>query len=332
VRATSGNAARTADSGGPGRTILRVARSLWWPMVVMGALFLVSTRFTQVQAAAANAQPELLLLSLLLLLGQLLPSSLIWSVGLRHLGQSAAAPLPTMTTWLAMARSLPARYVPGSVWFAASRAAILAREHGVSKTRLGAIAVIELAITLASAIALGTAALLASGRDLVSPVLLASAGAAALVAISPPVLNRVLAAVARRRGVPADRLSWAALGQLLSIALLHWAWSTTSFLLFLKAFPALSGAPLATLAGAYLISWAIAFLTILAPQGAGIFELTLAAFLGAAAATGVDTGIDTPTVAVVLGGHRALVVVRDVILAVAATTIHRRGTQANART
>ncbi|MBW3550378.1 MAG: hypothetical protein KY442_05995, partial [Proteobacteria bacterium] len=86
---------------------------------------------------------------------------------------------------------------------------------------------------------------------------------------------------ARRRGTPTDavRLDWPTYGVLAATTLLHWAWSATTFTVYLQAFPGLATVPLLEVAGSFLLAWVVGFLAIFAPQGAGAFELAAAAML-----------------------------------------------------
>ncbi len=66
--------------------------------------------------------------------------------------------------------------------------------------------------------------------------------------------------------------------------------------------------------GAYMVAWGVGWLAVFAPQGVGVFEVTLASTLGAASAG----------VALVLGGYRVIVLARDLLAAGTAAWLHRR--------
>jgi uncharacterized membrane protein YbhN (UPF0104 family) len=82
-----------------------------------------------------------------------------------------------------------------------------------------------------------------------------------------------------------------------------WSLSATTFTLYLLAFGLDLPAP-AVIAGVFLVAWAIGFLTPIAPQGAGAFELVFVALLGVGAAG---------PLAVIVAGYRALVGIRDAL-------------------
>ncbi len=249
----------------------------------------------------------------MLSLGQLGPSVLLWTTAARRLDGRG---VPVGAVADATARSVPTRYLPGSVWYALGRAAILRRDHGVSKRTLAATAALETVLAVVVAIAGGSALLAAAGRFPTRPVFLAAWFVALAVVGSPPVVNAVLAFIARRRGGEAVHLTWATYGLLVATTVLHWVWSATTFTVYLHAFPELTTLGITAVAGSFLVAWVIGFLALFAPQGAGVFEAAVAAMLvgarGAAAA------------AVVVAGYRAMMLVRDVVVFTVATLVRRR--------
>jgi uncharacterized membrane protein YbhN (UPF0104 family) len=124
-----------------------------------------------------------------------------------------------------------------------------------------------------------------------------------VVATAPPVLNRLLGRLARRRGTTAPALSWADHGALVIWMVAFWALSAIAFTCYLLAFDVDVPGP-TVVAGAFLVAWAIGFLTPIAPQGAGAFEVVAVAVL--------IGGADGP-LAVVVAGFRALIGVRDAV-------------------
>lgn len=288
------------------RRPLGVLRVVWSVAVLATAVVVVATNLDRIRPVVRDARGWQIALAFALLFVQVVPSAAMWTAALRRLEGRDGPGLPAVLG--AAIRSLPARYVPGSVWYAASRATLLARSDGVRAVSLATVAVLEAVLSVAIAAAAGAALLLASGREVTRPWLLVAIVVGALAVANPGAVNRVLRwrtgpdAPVATIGMVASCTGWVAT---------HWLWAAGSFLVYLTAFPALSDAPLTFLAGAYLVSWAIGFVSILAPQGAGVFELALAGILTTAGAAAVDT----PTAAAVVGGHRALVLVRDAALA-----------------
>jgi hypothetical protein len=290
---------------------MRVARAAY--LLVLAALLLrvLATNREQVADLLRVERPWLLGIALLTGFGQLALSASFWVRALAAMDQHVS--------WSAMlrvtARSIPARYVPGSVWYAASRAAML-RTAGVSVRALGVTALLESVLTVIVSLLLG-GVLLGMAGQLPGDQLTGVAWALLLaVAVSPPVLNRMLAWVTRWRGRPASsseavghsrgeapQLSWGDERALVLLMVPFWLLSAVTFMLYLWAFGADLPGPV-TIAGAFLVAWAIGFLTPIAPQGAGAFEVVFVALLG---------GGHGPALVVVVAGFRALMGVRDAL-------------------
>jgi hypothetical protein len=233
----------------------------------------------------------------------------VWTSGLRALG----APVPWRTALQATAESGPARYLPGSVWYALSRGVALQRS-GVPVRALAAVATLETLLVPVIGFAVGGLLLAATGTGvdgaLSAPVVVAAVGLLALT--SPPAVNCALRM--RAGDGPPLRLSWPAQGRLVGWITVFWLWSGSVFALYVSAFPAATDAGPVTAVGAYMVAWGVGWLALFAPQGIGVFEVVLAGLLGGGG----------PGLALVLAGYRALIVVRDLTAAAAALTVRRR--------
>ena len=278
--------------------ILRLVRFTYLAGLGVAAVLAFINRRDEVRALVGGTRPGWLVLSLALSFGMLLISSLFWATAIQSLSGSVKFAVVLRST----CRSVAARYLPGSVWYAVGRAALLRRE-GVSSSSLGAVAVLEVVMSLGTALAVGAGILgatgaLPGGMSWVLPSVIALA-----VVASPPVVSRV---VGRFTGKDADSvaLRWVDYGRLLVVMLLFWLWSAGAFAVYLRAFPANDAFDTMIVIGGFLLSWGVGFLAFIAPQGAGVFELTLASIL-------VSQGV--PEVALVIGGYRVVTMIRDVI-------------------
>ena len=92
-------------------------------------------------------------------------------------------------------------------------------------------------------------------------------------------------------------------------------------MIYLRAFPAADGFGTLQVAGAFMVAWAVGFITVFAPQGLGVTEVSLVALLSA---NSDDTGI---ALAVLFGGYRLVQAARDILAAATAELITRRQTQ-----
>lgn len=298
---------------------LRAARIAYLGLLAAVLAWVLAGNREQLTELARVERPWLLGVALVTSFGQLALNASFWVRALAAMGQRVAWSRVLAVT----ARSVPARYVPGSVWYAVSRAGML-RATGVGVRALGVTALLESVLTVIVSLALGAILLAFSGRlpgDELTGTLW-TLGLAVLV--SPPVLNRVLAWVARVRGTPggAPRFGWRDYGALAAWMAAFWGLSATTFTLYLAAFGLDLPAP-AVVAGTFLVAWAVGFLTPIAPQGAGAFELVFVALLAGGAGLaggGLAGGADMAggltgagPLVVIVAGYRALVGVRDAV-------------------
>ncbi len=281
------------------RRWLKAARIVY--VVLLGALvvWLVASRWDQIRSLISDTRLGVLALALLLMLAQVAVNSEFWVSALRALDERPSR----LEVLLASARTLLARYLPGSVWYAAGRVTVLSF-RGLSTSSLVVTAVLEMLLSLLVVFTLGLGLLGISG-ELVGEAWWAVAAAILVVAVSSrPVTNWALVRIARRRGAEPTRLEWRSYGELLAWMAVFWIWSAATFVVYLEAFPGLSPGPPVVVAGAFMVAWGIGFLTPIAPQGLGVFEVTLAAML---------VGSDLTEVALVIGGFRALGLLRDLV-------------------
>ena len=303
----------TEGTARPGRGRLLVVARRAYTLLLVGVLSWALVRARDdLLVLVRDSRPGLLVAALVASTGMLVLSSALWSSALRALG----SPVPARVVLSVTARSLPARYLPGSIWYAVSRAGLL-RDRGIPVRALTTVATVEMVLTPVVGFALGGLLLAATGRvgpGVTAPLVLAAVGLA--VVATPPVLNRVLAFAWRRRGGAPPALGWRAVARLLGWLVLFWAWSGSVFALYLQAFPRAlpDDLPLLVVPGAYMVAWGVGWLAVFAPQGVGVFEVTLASVLGAASAG----------VALVLGGYRVVVLARDLLAAGTAAWLHRR--------
>jgi hypothetical protein len=279
---------------------MRIARTIYLLTLAALLVWVLAGNRDQIAELLRVQRPWLLVAALCTSFGQLALNASFWVRALAAMGEHVG--------WIRVlgvtARSVPARYVPGSVWYAVSRAGML-RSSDISVRALSVTALLESVLTVIVSLAVGAVLLGFSGRlpgeELTGTVW--TVGLAVLV--SPPVLNRVLGWVARRRGTAggAPRLSWRDYHALVVWMIAFWSLSATTFTLYLLSFGLDLPAP-AVIAGVFLVAWAIGFLTPIAPQGAGAFEIVFVALLGVSGAG---------PLAVIVAGYRALVGIRDAL-------------------
>ena len=296
---------------------MRTARLAWMALLVALAVWLVATRWSAMADLVADARPGPLLVVLAGSCLLLVPNSLFWSLTLRSLGEDVA----TGTVLNASARTLLARYLPGGVWYAAGRSVLLAG-RGVRPSALVAVSGMELGLGPPAGLVIG-GALLAGSTDM--PAWLPWSGGALLLAavlLGRPILNRVLAWWARRRGqAPPGPLTTRALAGLLGVMTSYWLLMGTVFWAYLRA---MGASPLpgsgghadlawAEASGAFLVSWGAGFYALFAPQGVGVSEVGFLAIVG----WGTDAVL-------LVAGFRLLLLARDLVLTGVGEALARR--------
>jgi hypothetical protein len=282
-------------------------------VVVVVVVVLVARRRDDLADLVEGAQPAWLLLALALGFLQLVLNAAFWSAALRGLGE----PRSGTEVLDAGARSLLARYVPGSIWYQVSRAALLRRD-GASTRAVSTVAVLDTALGVVVGAVIGTGLLASAGRLPGGDAWLVLWVVLLAVGCSPPVVNAGLRLLSRWRGGEAARLAWPQFLVLLGWMALFWVNAAAMFTVYLHAFPGVSLPSTLEVAGSFMVSWVVGFFAVFAPQGAGVFEVTVANLL-------VDGPIGA--VALVVAGYRALLLVRDVVAVGAANLLRTRRRQ-----
>ena len=295
------------------RPLLRVLRIGYLVGLTALIVWVVRSEWSEVVELLDGARPLLLVASLVASFGLIVAGAWFWVVSLRTQGYSAPRPEVLKKATVATSRSLLARYVPGSVWFAVGRVGLL-RAAGLPLGPLSATAVLEMATSLTVVLICGLVVLGLSGGVPGGATWMVLLALALIVATSPTVGGRVVAWLAARRGIE-FALTWRGYLKLLGVNLLFWGWSAGTFLLYLRAFPATDSYRTILVIGGFLLTWGIGFLAPFAPQGIGVFEVAMATVLRAEGVVGT---------AVVLGGYRLVLLARDLIATSAAELMATR--------
>lgn len=285
-------------------------------------VWVVRSEWSEVVELVDGASPLLIVASLVASFGLIVAGAWFWVVSLRTQGYQAPRRQVFEKATLATSRSLLARYVPGSVWFAVGRVGLL-RSAGLPLGALSATAVLEMATSLTVVLICGLVVLGLSGGVPGGATWMVLLALGLIAATSPTVGGRVIAWLAARRGIEFS-LTWRGYLKLLGVNLCFWGWSAVTFLLYLRAFPAADSYRTVLVIGGFLLTWGIGFLAPFAPQGIGVFEVTMATVLQAEGVAGM---------AVVLGGYRLVLLARDLIATSTAELIAtRRALRGSGRT
>lgn len=204
------------------------------------------------------------------------------------------------------------RYLPGSVWSVLLQME-LGKRAGVPRARAFTASLVWVGLSLATGLAFGTLALprLYHHHPLRFWVLL-SALPVAVIAASPPVLNRLVNLLLRiSRKAPLPRpLTWRSVGGASGWLLLSWLLYGVHLWLLARGIGAEGFGGFLRCAGGFALAVAAGVLFVVVPSGAGVREAVIVVALAGTMAAGPALGV-----AVV---SRAVFVLSDVLVAGAA--------------
>lgn len=290
---------------------MKVLRSPWVRWGFLGtALALAVWYVLGNRAALARAAADLSATDLLLVvaLGALYVwcTLLAWRAVLADLG----SPLGLRRAVAVFGISQLGKYVPGGVWNIVAAAEVGAG-HDVPRSRSAASMLVAVAVSVASGAAVGAVALpFVSADALGAWSWVVWAAPAVVVVLAPPVLNRLIGLAVRvaRRGALEHPMTWGGLGRAAAWSVAGWLVAGAQLWVLCTAL----GLPptartFALAAGGWALAWTAGFLFVVAPAGAGVRELVLAAVLAGA--------LPAPAAALAVLVSRVILTVLDLLLA-----------------
>jgi glycosyltransferase 2 family protein len=207
------------------------------------------------------------------------------------------------------------KYVPGSIWPMLAQAE-LGADRGIPRSRSALSVVLSYSVMTCLGLVVGAVTLpFAHSRSEAQYYWILFLIPVGAVALSPPVLNRLLRLVLRVARQPADQSSVSYAGLARTMAWAMGAWIANGLMIYVLV-RHLSGAQQGTFLvsmAAYSFSWSIGFLAVFAPAGAGVREAVMIAVLHTQTTTAIGF-----TVALV---SRALSVVGDAVTGAAASAL-----------
>lgn len=242
------------------------------------AVWAVASEWDEVTDAARRLDPWLALLALVATMANVATAGLIWRTVMNDLGTRLGV-APTAKIYFI---GQLGKYLPGSVWSVVIQAE-LGSDYQVPRRRTATASVIALLISVVSAALLVLACLPLTG-DLLphafrwTVVLIVPLA----VTLHPAVFGALADRALRLIGRPPleHRTSSAGLAIATGWALVSWLCSGLQVWLLSISFGAPADLPTVLLLTAgYALAWAVGFLVVVAPAGAGAREVALAAVL-----------------------------------------------------
>jgi uncharacterized membrane protein YbhN (UPF0104 family) len=293
----------------------RAARAAFVVVTVGLAVWAILASRAEVADALRRLSPDSVWLAAVLTLGNVLLAGMVWRTVLADLGSR----LPLRVAARVFYVGQLGKYLPGSVWPVVAQAE-LGRDYRVPRSRTATATAATLLLSVASALALVVAMLpfvpgLVPRRYAWVQFLLLPM----LVALHPAVLGRAINRGLKMIGRPPLERPTSLAGTARAIGWAWGSWICAGLQVWILAVSL--GAPLtprvvALAVGGYVLAWAVGFLVVISPAGAGVREVVLAAVL-----SGV---LDRGAVVVVVLLSRVLFTLADLALAAFGVAAERR--------
>ena len=242
------------------------------------AVWAVAAEWDEVTAALRSLDARAVVLALLATIVNVALAGMVWRTVLADLGSRVPIPVAARIFFVGQL----GKYVPGSVWPIVMQAE-LGRDHRVPRQRTATATFVTLLLSIASALLVVLLALPFDSRVLPPGFEWAVVLVLPLViALHPAVLSWVMDTAFRlaRREPMEHRTTLRGTALATAWAVGSWVGAGLQVYVLAVALGAPAGVDTASLAiGGYTLAWAVGFLVVIAPAGAGAREVALAAVL-----------------------------------------------------
>lgn len=279
------------------RNIITVGKLLFTLLAMIFLAMAVWQSRSIIRDTLAHSLPVYLFLSILAWLPAYLLSSLFVKIVLNACGIT----VPYRQMLDLHLRYLPARYIPGGIWYTVARISKL-QQFGITSRHLSSLIILENLIGLGVSLTGGgiLVGLYQAGRVWQPIAFLAAASSLIVLILCPVLMNRFIIKIAGKIWYRNYILA-------VIIAMFFWSSASTSFLLFISALPnSFVITAWVEIIGAYLFSWGVGFIAIFAPQGVGVFEVVAADIM--------PTNLPLSALVALLAGFRLVVIMADIIM------------------
>jgi glycosyltransferase 2 family protein len=253
----------------------------------------------------------MVLLAFALTVCGLICSLMVWREMLADLGSRLSVP----EAWRIFFIGQLAKYVPGSVWPVLAQSE-LGADRGIPRSRSALSVILCYAVmTCSGAVVAAITLPFAHAGSVAQYFWILFLIPVGVVALSPPVLNRLLRLVLRLARQPAGQasVSYKGLARTMAWAVAGWACNGVVVYLLMRQLAGDRQGTLLVSVGAYSLAWAIGFVAVFAPAGAGVREAVMVAVLHTQTTAAIAI-----TVALVA---RGLSVVADALTGAAASAL-----------
>jgi len=254
---------------GKWKPFINIIKWIYTPLAFVFIAFLIYKNFNQISGIYHNATLKFFCYSVLYWTSL----QLISPIGALLIFRSFGYALPYRDILKINISRLPARYLPGGIWQTVGRM-VDYYSYGVSKYHLSFLAIFETFFPIPTSIFLGGFLLtLTSSRSLPDYFSYFSILPCAVILVIP--FFTFLFSSIKRFPLLSQPGTYLAL---LTSSLLFWILASGAFFFYYKSVSAnlhITRSFL-QLAGAYIYSWGVGYISIFAPQGLGVFEVVAA--------------------------------------------------------
>jgi hypothetical protein len=255
------------------RRFRRPLRALLIGIALLLCAVVIVNKRHEVSSALRQLDPGIVVLAFIPVIAATTMMMLSWRVLLADLG----SPLPIHASARVFFLSQLGKYIPGSVWPLLAQVE-LGREHGVAGRRSGVVGVVAMVVSLLAGLVVAAVTLplfsLNATRHywwvfLAVPVLLAG--------LHPRLFNPMLARIFRlvRREPPDTSLTARGLIQSLTWSVAGWVCYGLQLWLLVRDLGVSDARAVPLAIGSFALAWAVGFVIIIAPAGAGAREAAL---------------------------------------------------------
>lgn len=278
------------------RRIVTLAKLVFASLALLAIAYAGWTSRDAIRETYSQAEPHLLLTSIAIWIGLHGIAPAFTRLGLSTFGHTTSY----KEAFFIHNLRLPAKYLPGGIWHTVSKS-IDYKNRGATSTQIALYLFLENAMLVVMAITVGCLMLLSIDviRGQLYTVIFISLVFSALAIISLPLVFHLKIRKA------ATRFQFGSYWPFCILVAAHWSVAALAFSTYFNAYPESDHmASSLQSAGAYLISWAIGYVSIFAPQGIGVSEAVSALLLK-------DLG-NTGSLIVVIATFRIIVLIGDI--------------------
>ena len=213
--------------------------------------------------------------------------------------KSISLPLKYRDSFTIHNNRLPAKYIPGGIWHSVARSSDYYK-HGITARQVATYLLIENIIIASVTLLLGGLIVANINNSylylFISSVIFSSAFVTINILLPTKINEKV-----KITDTPIVNTEYV---KCIIIMFAYWGLASASFICYLQSFSNLDlSISTIEVAGIYLFSWGIGFITLFSPQGIGVSELVISYL--------IEVSLNSGAVIIIIAGFRIIVLIAD---------------------